>query len=163
MKILAVFIAFALSAYFSFAQPDTTALFRRFPEIPPFQLLKADSGWITKENLKKNRSVIIMYFSPDCHHCQHQVEEMLKRMDDLDQVQIVLATYRPMEEMIAFYEKYHLKEYSNILMGRDTKYFIQPFYRIRNLPYLALYDKKGNLITTYEGNVAVDRILESIR
>jgi hypothetical protein len=72
------------------------------------------------------------------------MEDMLGRIDDLKHVQIILATYRPMEELIAFQNKYKLPEHSNIQAGRDTKYFIQPFYRIKNLPYLALYDKKEN-------------------
>ena len=143
------------------AQPDTTALFKRFPIIPPFTLLKSDSGLITKDALKKNQPLIIMYFSPECHHCQHQVEDLLKRMDDLKKIQIIFATHQPMEELIGFQNKYRLNEYPNIQAGRDTKYFIQPFYRIKNLPYLALYDKKGNLITTFEGNVKVDKLVES--
>ena len=104
-----------------------------------------------------------MYFSPECHHCQRQMEDMLARMDDLKKVQIVLATYRPMEELIAFANKYQLQKHPNIQAGRDTKYFIQPFYRIKNLPYLALYDKKGKLITTFEGNVSVDRLIEELK
>ena len=143
------------------AQTDTSALFRRFPTVPPFQLMKSDSGSLTKDALKKNQPVIVMYFSPECHHCQHQVEDMLARMDDLKRIQIVLATYRSIEELVAFEEKYKLKQFKNIYSGRDTKYFIQPFYKVKNLPYLALYNKKGNLITTFEGNVTIDNLLQA--
>lgn len=118
---------------------------------------------ITKNELKKNRPVILMYFSPECHHCQRQMEDMLARMEELKKVQIILATYRPMEELIAFENKYKLQRHSNIQAGRDTKYFLQPFFRIRNLPYLALYDAGGKLITTFEGNVNVDRLIEELR
>jgi peroxiredoxin len=144
-----------------FAQQDTTPLFRRFPSVPPISLLKTDSALITKDKLKKNRPVIIMYFSPDCHHCQRQVEEMIARMDDLKKIQIILATYQPMEDLLAFQNRYKLYQYPNISAGRDTKYFIQPFYKIKSLPYQALYDKKGNLVTVFEGNVSVDKLLEA--
>ena len=144
-----------------FSQQDTTALFMRFPEVPPFTLVKTDSGLITKQGLKKNQPVIIMYFNPECHHCKHQLEDMLKRIEEFKEIQIILATYRPMEELALFQEKYKLAEYPNIQAGRDTKYFIQPFYKIKNLPYLALYDKKGNLIRTFEGNVKVDTLVEA--
>jgi thioredoxin-related protein len=90
---------------------------------------------------------MLMYFSPECHHCQHQMEDLIKRMDDLKKIEIVLATYQPMEELISFQEKYRLNEYPNIQAGRDTRFFIVPFFKIRNLPYLALYDKKGTPIT----------------
>jgi hypothetical protein len=146
-----------------YCQQDTTALFIRFPEVPPFTLLKTDSGLITKQGLKKNLPVLLMYFSPDCRHCRHQLEDMLNRINELKKIQIILATYRPMEELALFQEKYKLHEYPNIQAGRDTKYFIQPFFKIKNLPYLALYNKKGNLITTFEGNVKVDSLVEAFQ
>ena len=163
LKKLIILLACFSCYQFVFSQQDTSALYQRFPDVPPITLLKSDSGLITKEALKKNHPVILMYFSPECHHCQRQMEDILARMDDLKKVQIVLATYRPMEELIAFANKYKLQQYPNVQAGRDTKYFIQPFYRIKNLPYLALYDIKGKLITTFEGNVSVDRLIEELK
>jgi len=32
---------------------------------------------------------------------------------------------------------------------------------VHNLPYMALYDKKGNLITTFEGTQKVDTLLNA--
>lgn len=86
-----------------------------------------------------------------------------KKNEGFKEGQIVLATYQPMEELVEFQNKYQLNQYSNIQAGRDTKFFIVPFFKIRSLPYLALYNKKGNLITTFEGNVKVDRLVESFR
>lgn len=82
-------------------------------------------------------------------------------MNDLKKYQIILATYQPQEEMIAFNQEYQLAKYPNIKMGRDNKFVLPPFYSIRNLPYLALYDKKGNLIKTFEGNIKIDTLLQA--
>ena len=71
-----------------------------------------------------------------------------------------MATYQPFEAMKSFYEKYNLEHY-NIHVGRDTKFVLPPFYQIKNLPFMALYDKKGNLITTFEGNQKVNKILKA--
>jgi thioredoxin-related protein len=163
LRNLITFIFFFMLCRECIAQQDTTPLFKRFPVVPPITLLKSDNTVITKERLKKNQPLILMFFSPECHHCTKQIEDMLARMDDLRKVHIVLATYRSMEELVSFQKKYKLANYPNIECGRDTKYFIQPFYKVRNLPYLALYDKKGSLITTYEGNVTVDKLVESLK
>lgn len=157
------FTAFLLAFITGFSQQDTMAPFKRFPVVPPISFLKTDSARITKEGLKKNQPVIIMFFSPGCHHCLKQLEDMFKRINDLKKIQIILTTYQPLEELIAFEKKYKLHKYPNIQSGRDTKYFMQPFYRIKNFPYLALYDKKGNLITTFEGNVKVDTLLKAFQ
>ena len=147
------------------AQPDSLQpAYKRFPTIPPFQLLQLDSTTtFTKEHLLKNHAVLIMYFSPDCDHCQHQTEDLLKDMGSFMDVEIVMASYQPFEMIKGFYQKYELSRFPNIHIGRDTKYFLPPFFKMSNLPYLALYDRKGNLITTFEGNVKTGRLLKEFK
>lgn len=140
--------------------PDTQAPYLRFPTLPPFHLLKLDSStYLTKEDVKKNRRTIIMFFSPDCDHCKHQTESILSDFSKFRDIEIIMATYQPFEELKEFNTHYKMAEHPNIKLGRDEKFFLPPFYKIRNLPYLALYDKKGNLITTFEGTQKVDTIL----
>ena len=70
-----------------------------------------------------------------------------------------MATFQPFEEMKSFYNYYRIQDHSNILMGRDEKYMFPPFYRMQSLPFLALYDKKGQFIKRFEGNQKADSIL----
>ncbi|THU40743.1 redoxin domain-containing protein [Niastella caeni] len=137
--------------------PDSPA-YKRFPTVPPFTILQVDSTTFSKEKLK-HQPTLIMYFSPDCDHCKHQWADMQKRMNDLKKYQIVMVTYQPFEEMVDFYKKQKIADYPNIKLGRDTRFFLPPFFKIQNLPYQALYDKSGNLITTFEGNVKIDKML----
>jgi peroxiredoxin len=126
------------------------------PTIPPFHLLGPDSvTYLTKDDLKKNQRTIIMFFSPDCEHCKHQTEAFLDSMSQLGNPQIVMATYQSLGEMKDFIRHYRLFEHPNFKVGRDDKFFMVPFYRIHNFPYMALYDKKGNLITTFEGTRSI--------
>jgi thioredoxin-related protein len=151
-----------LLVLFAEAQVDTSVPYKRFPTVPPFSLLQADSSMLTKDKLKK-APVLIMFFSPTCEHCQHQVKDMMKRIDEFKNIQWILATYQQFDEMVGFIKEYKLNKHSNIKVGRDSKYILPPFYQMQNLPYLALYDKKGDLITTYQGNVAVDTLLKSFQ
>ncbi len=140
-------------------EADTPA-YMRFPTIPPIELMQPDSTPLTKEKLKQ-QPTILMYFSPSCDHCQHQWEDMVKHMDELKKYQIIMATYQPFEEMVEFYNSQKIATYPNIKMGRDTKFIIPPFYRIQTLPYQALYDKKGKLVTTFGGNVKIDTMIKA--
>ncbi len=140
--------------------PPADAPYQKSPTVPPFRLLKADSAnYVTKDDLKKNHPTLIMYFSPDCEHCKHQTENILADFSKFKDIEIVMATYQPFDEMKVFITHYNLTEYPNIKIGRDEKFFLAPFFRIRNLPYLALYDKKGDLITTFEGTQTAATIL----
>ncbi len=102
-----------------------------------------------------------MFFSPDCDHCKEQMKEMVSRMKELSKYQIVLASHFDQSKIKAFYDQYQLSDYSNIMIGKDSKYLLPPFFRMSSLPYIALYDKKGKLITTFDGGAKVDRILGS--
>jgi thioredoxin-related protein len=158
-SLLVVSLFFTLAA---FSQADSiTPAYLKFPTIPPFELLQIDSTTIfTKAELKKSQPLLLMYFSPDCEHCQHQTEDLLKEIRSFKKIQIVMATYQPFESMTRFFEKYKLGKY-NIHVGRDSKFVLPPFFRMQSLPYLALYDKKGQLITTFEGNQKVNKILKA--
>jgi len=144
--------------------PQDQAPYLKYPTVPPFHLLKLDSAtYLTKDDLKKHHRTLVMFFSPDCDHCKHQTESILANFADFKDIEIIMATYQPFSEMKEFNTHYRLFEHPNIKLGRDEKFFLAPFYKIRNLPYLALYDKKGNLITTFEGTQKVDTIVKAFQ
>jgi thioredoxin-related protein len=164
MRLLIVLLSCFL---FSFTHAQKTAedsldASLRKKGIPSFDLLKADSAsHLTKADILPKHKTLIMFFSPDCSHCQHQTEDMIAGMDSLKDVQIVMATYQPFETMVAFSQKYEIEKYSNIKMGRDVNYFFPPFYKMKSLPHLALYDDKGVYITGFEGNQKVATLVEA--
>lgn len=144
------------------AQADTTTYpYKKFPTVPPFKLLQADSTYFTKDQIKKS-PVLLMFFSPGCDHCQHQMGDIMKKIDAFHHVQIVLATYEKFEDMVEFISYFELAKHPNIKVGRDEKFFLPPFYHMQSLPYLAAYNKKGELVTTWQGNVPVDTVLKAL-
>jgi len=142
--------------------PDSPA-YKRFPTIPPFTVLQVDSTNLTKDQLNKHQPTIIFYFSPDCDHCKHQWQDFEDHMKEFKKYQIVMITHQPFPTMVAFYNMHKVFNYTNIKMGQDFKFFLPPFYRMQSLPFLALYDKSGRLITTFEGNVKADKLLAAFK
>lgn len=153
-------LLFVAGSFWAAAQSPDTPAYKKNPTIPQISLMLIDSSSITLDN-SKQQPTLIMYFSPTCDHCQHQWEDMVKHKDQLKHIQIVMATFQPYEEMADFYKKEKIDSYPNIKMGRDEKFALPGFYRIRSLPYQALYDKNGHLITTFEGNVKIEKLLEA--
>ena len=106
---------------------------------------------------------MIVLFSPDCEHCQHETEEIIKHIDAFEKVQIIMCTMLPYDKMAAFYTKYDLKRFDNIIMGKDMNYMLPAFYNVRNLPFLAFYNKKKELISVFEGSLPIEKVIEEIR
>jgi len=87
-------------------------------------------------------------------------QEIIKRIDDFKKIQIVMATMMPLEMLRNFNTKYGLEKFHNITTGKDIDNVLPSFYSISNLPLLAFYDKKGNLIGTVDGSLPVEKVLE---
>jgi thioredoxin-related protein len=150
------FLLIQLQAQTAVPQPA----YVRNPDFPPIRLLKVDSEhYVTKEDIRKNRKILLMFFSPECEHCKHQMRDILADFSKFKDIEIVMATFQPFEEMKEFYNYYRIADHPNIKMGRDEKYFLPPFFRMQSLPYLALYDKNGKYITHFEGNQKAETIL----
>lgn len=144
----------------AFAQLDTKAPYQQEGRLPSFSLELVNGKNFSSTSLKKNIPTLIMFFSPTCDHCIDQFESMIKQQHQLKGIQIVMATIQPKEELDEFIRKYKLANYPNYTAGRDAEFFFPPYYRIRNFPFLAFYDRQGKLISSYEGNMSVADILQ---
>ena len=165
-------------ALFSFSQSDsakkstssaqqeepTLPPYKRFPTVPPLKLLLLDStSYFTKNDLKKNKPVLIIVFNPDCEHCKHETEEIIKNIDSLKNIQIVMATIMSFDLMKSFDEKYELQRFQNIVVGKDVQYTLPSFYQMHFMPYLAMYNKKGNLLATFEGAMKMEDLIRTFK
>jgi len=135
--------------------------------IPHFKILKADSSYFTYADLKKNRPVMIIYFSPDCSHCQHLMYEMKPKMKQFGDTQIVMITFTDftMLKMIKnFNRDFDLAKFSNLTVGTEGRsYVVQQYYQVKTTPYIAVYDHKGNLIKAFEKVPTMDELIATAK
>jgi thioredoxin-related protein len=158
------FVFCLISLHAQTPAPPIQPPYLRFPTIPPFHLLRLDSAtYLTRDDLKKNHQTLIMFFDPECEHCKHQTTDILADFSQFKNIEIVMASYQPLSKMQEFYNYFRISDHPNIKMGRDEKWTLPTFYKIQNLPFLALYDKKGNYITHFEGNQKVDTLLNAFK
>jgi thioredoxin-related protein len=161
---LAILLNVLAVAAFGQATDSIVAPYKRFPTVPAFNLLLGDSTTTyTKENLPRKKSLLLMIFNPECEHCQHETEELLKYKQDLKDVEVLMVTFQPIYMMNEFVKDYHVSELPNVVIGRDPSYLLANFYQMRSLPYLALYNKKGNLIETAEGSIPLPKLISLFR
>jgi len=101
-----------------------------------------------------------MLFSPDCSHCQKSTEEIISFKENLKDIQIIMVTVQSIDKMREFISHYKLDEIPNIVVGKDIHYVTPVFYGIRNFPFFALYNKKGELIVGKEGSLGIEQIVQ---
>jgi len=166
MKTKLIFFFFCFISVSAMAQtsPDPDPPYKRFPTVPPLKLLLMDSSTIfTDKDLKKNTPLFFILFSPDCEHCKKETEELIDNIDSLKNIQIVMATFMPFDKMKEFYNSYQLNRFTNITVGYDVQHILATYYRISYTPFVALYDKNGNLIEGFQGALPLPKVLEYFR
>jgi thioredoxin-related protein len=146
-----------------FAQNDTIPLYKQFTSIPPFTLLNiSDSTIFTKENLLKRKPTLIILFSPDCDHCKHFTSQLITNIDLLQQYQIIMVSFLNTALIKQFYTEYALSKYSNIIVAKDSAYFLGTFYALHTYPSIILYNKKGKFVQMFDGTVPIKTIAAAL-
>lgn len=133
--------------------------FMKTKRLPEFNILQTDSTWFTKQQLPPSDFTIIVYFSPDCGHCQYEAKEMMKYADSLQNTFMLWVSYRDMADIKGFAEEYGFFKHKNIKVGRDPNYAIPSFFQVKYTPYVAVYNKKGDYVKAFEGGVEMPELM----
>lgn len=157
-------IVFCLTAIFAKAQEaDTLAPFQKHTTLPAFELLMMDSATtFSTYNIPDGKPIVLMFFSPDCDHCQMMTSHMLEHMKELKKARIYMLTPLSLPLLKDFAEKYKLDKYKNITYGKDYKYFFPVYYQVDYVPFIAVYDKDKNLVTSFEGDAKIEELIEAV-
>lgn len=163
--LLLVLISFSSTAQTNkaVASHDTLAPYQKTPYIPSFKIQLPDSSWFSNSDLKPKKPTLILYFSPDCGHCQIETEELLSKIKSFNDLQIVMITSRPFEDMANFAEHYKIKRFPAIKIGSDPARLVTRFYDVKFTPFSALYDKKGMLSKVYEKGIDMEQLADLVK
>lgn len=165
MKKYILFLSFCIAAapVLALCKADSIPAHLKNILMPDFKILLPDgkTNFYT-DNLSKNKNTIIINFSPECEHCQVQIEEIIKHIDQFKETQIVMATSLPFEKMKHFYDGYQVEKYPNIIMGQDVLFFFSKYYKNHYLPGVAVYNKKRALLNFYDGGVKTEELIKLV-
>jgi thiol-disulfide isomerase/thioredoxin len=163
--LVSVFFAINLSAQSNGAsgRQDTLAAYQKSPYIPSFKIQMPDSSWFSKADLQPGKPTLILYFSPDCGHCQIETESLLGKMKEFNHLQIVMITSRPFHDMVNFADHYMIKRFPSIKIGTDPARFVTTFYDVRFTPFSALYNKEGKLVKAYKEGIDMKEMASLVK
>jgi thioredoxin-related protein len=123
-------------------------------KIPAFRILTQDSVYLTNSALKADKPAVIIYFSPDCSHCQRMMYELKPYMKDFSKTQVVMVTFiQPayIKLLREFRRDFSLGSYPNFITGTEfPDYKLQRFYQVATTPFIAIYDRKGKLVKYFD-------------
>jgi thiol-disulfide isomerase/thioredoxin len=160
---LIILLAFPLSAIF--AQKDSADRYvNNFVNIPPIAVnILPDSARFTNDSLRKGVPFVLMFFNPDCEHCQKETKELLAYRNELKDIQILMISPASFAEIRDFYQSYGLSSMPNLRMGQDLNYKLGMIYKLRTYPSMFVYDNRGTLAKAFVGNIGIPAILDAVK
>ena len=161
-KIISLFFSIPLF-FLSVALPHLSAA--QSPSLPPFEMaLSTGKVFKVSRDLPKGKPVIVIYFDPDCDHCQKLMAQLFKKINNFKNAEIVMITFKLIPELSAFEKKYGTRKYPNIRVGSEGNYFyLRDYYKLVKMPFTALYDKKQNLVYSYRDETSLADLIKRLR
>ena len=146
-------------------QHDTSAnTLKAIQQIPAFKIFIApDSVAFSNEELIKNKPVVLMFFNPDCEHCQRETKELIAYKEELKDIQFVMVSALPFKLIKEFYTDYNIAAMPNIKMGQDPTFSLGTKYRPTRYPAIFVYDTNGKLAKVFAGNAGVPAIIAATK
>ncbi|MBA4407589.1 hypothetical protein C0389_09965 [bacterium] len=112
----------------------------------------------------KGKPIMIMYFKPDCPHCEYELKIMSKGINELVSADIYLITTAKNFFLDSVYKKQiNLISAENVKFGLVAEEEYKEKFGITAVPAFYFFDHQGKLVEKIIGETKFDRLLGLIR
>jgi hypothetical protein len=133
-------------------------------KLPPFKMMQSNGKIFSAHDLPLGKPILIVYFSPDCDHCEKMLKAFFKQSSGFQKASVAFVTYLTVDKVSKFEKDHQLKKFSNMYAGTEgAPFFVRNYYKIVDMPFAALYTKNGDLVTSYERDVDVKALIEKLK
>jgi peroxiredoxin len=154
----ALFILLALSLGSSiFAQTTPKSL-------PSFTFETLTGQALTPANLNaKGKPIIVVYFDPDCDHCQKQARYFAAAKERFQGVKFLYVTIADKSGISTFHKTYFGASGLDVTFGLDTQYRFDEYFGYSQVPSVYAYNAAGQLVGSWkEDEVPADVIAKAL-
>ncbi|HET9825570.1 MAG TPA: redoxin domain-containing protein [Chitinophagaceae bacterium] len=132
--------------------------------LPPFKMYLSNNTVFSVTQLPRNKPVVVIYFDPDCDHCQKLMNGIFKKINSFKKTEMIMVTFKSIAEVAAFEKRYKTARYSNLRVGPEgTSYQLRDYYQLVKIPFTALYGKNQKLSYSYGQDASVDEIVKRVK
>ncbi|HKK74278.1 MAG TPA: thioredoxin family protein [Saprospiraceae bacterium] len=132
-------------------QNQVPELARQFP----VDLLAAHTDWQVPSEAGP---ALLLFYSPDCDHCQNEAEELSTHPEFKEQTIYWLSGDTP-EANRSFQDTYAPEAPASFQFLEDSDYGVANALEVSMFPTIFIYDAAGHLLHRYEGETEPERIL----
>ncbi|MFN3529745.1 MAG: TlpA family protein disulfide reductase [Bacteroidia bacterium] len=132
----------------------------RLERLPRFKFPKiAEAGFVSRADLRSGKTVVV-YFSPDCEHCQALGADIGMNLTMLRDIDFVFVTRMEEADAIRYAKKCNIWGEKHFYFGLDMDAAFYGYFGEMFIPSAYVFDEKGKLLQILHQNAMVRDILD---
>lgn len=137
------------------------AFFRAMPEIKALTI--SGDSLKTNDVLDTTKRTAILFYSPDCEFCQKEIEGIIDRKEELNNIQWIFITIAQPEELNTFLKEYPIESIQDAILLREDFPEMHIRFDVSSPPALFIYDEYGNLMKMHRGATSIKTIVAELK
>ena len=126
-----------------------------------FELLNGEQIFI--DEFDNRKPTVIIYFNPECEHCQYEASEIGAQPEQFEKANMILVTPDDSAKRVeAFALKYHLWEIDNLTILLDREKQFKNRFGTAVFPSTFIYGSDKKLVKMFRGETRMDAIIKSL-
>ena len=115
------------------------------------------------DEFDSKKPTVIIYFSPECEHCQYEAAEIGQQAEQFAKANTILVTPElSVEKVKAFARAYHLDQVDNLAILLDRNNQFRNHFSMAVFPSVFIYGIDKKLIKMYKGETKIEAIINSL-
>ncbi|MFA6947141.1 MAG: redoxin domain-containing protein [Pedobacter sp.] len=115
------------------------------------------------DGFNPNQPTVIIYFNPECDHCQYEATEIGRQPERFAKANMILITpYDSTKRIEAFADKYKLWQVDNLVVLLDRNFQFKKYFGTSVFPSVFIYGANKRLLKQFIGEVKMEAVLKII-
>lgn len=120
-------------------------------------------GQTCLDGFNPNQPTVIIYFNPECEHCQYEATEIGRQPDRFAKANMILITPDNSRERIeTFADMYKLWRVDNLVILYDRNFQFKNQFGTSVFPSVFIYGADKRLLKLFKGEVKMESVLKII-
>lgn len=154
---------------FLFLMPAFTSLIAQnqppAQTFPKFTFYKTNNEVFTNANIKPGTPVIVVFFDPDCDHCQQMASWLNADAKNLisRKIQVMFVSTAETKDIHLFHKERLAALGNNAFCLKDKNYKFDSYFGYSVAPTIYTYGSNGKLVKVFKKDVPVAELLTGLK
>jgi thiol-disulfide isomerase/thioredoxin len=134
----------------------------RFKTLPHFSMNTINDSVFNSSDIKKG-PVLVLFFHPECEHCQYQIKALFGKWDETSGIQVILISNAEKEVIRNFLNINNLFKYPGIIVLVDDSFSFKKYFGTELVPAIFIYDKNLKIAMHFQGEMRPETIFRYLK